>query len=116
MRRPEALAHLFDIERACTLLERFTAGKAFEDYAGDDLLRSAVERQFEVAGEALRRALEAEPALTNQISDVGRIVSFRNRLIHGYAWVSAQVVWGVLETNVPTLHEEVRELLTEGGG
>ncbi|HLA93141.1 MAG TPA: DUF86 domain-containing protein [Actinomycetota bacterium] len=115
MRRPEALAHLFDIERACTLLARFTADRTFEDYAGDDLLRSAVERQFEIIGEALRRALEAEPALTDLIADTGRIVAFRNRLIHGYASVSAEVVWGVLEANVATLHDEVRGLLAEGG-
>ena len=115
MRRPEALAHLFDIERACTLLAHFTADRTFEDYAGDDLLRSAVERQFEIIGEALRRALEAEPALTDLIADTARIVAFRNRLIHGYASVSAEVVWGVLEANVATLHDEVRGLLAEGG-
>jgi uncharacterized protein with HEPN domain len=74
-----------------------------------------VERQFEIVGEALRRALEAEPALADRISDTGRIVAFGNRLIHGYASVSAEVVWGVLEANVPTLHHEVSELLAEGG-
>jgi uncharacterized protein with HEPN domain len=113
LRPPEALAHLFDIERACALLERFTAGMTFEDYAADALVRSAVERQFEVVGEALRRVLDAEPALAGRISDAGRIVAFRNRLIHGYASVSAEVVWGVLESHLRTLHEEVRRLLAE---
>jgi len=116
MRPPEVLANLFDVERACGLLERFTRDRSFEEYTADDLLRSAVERQFEIVGEALRRALEAEPRLSGVISDTGRIVAFRNRLIHGYASVSAHVVWGVLEANLPTLHREVRALLDESGG
>ena len=115
MRPPEVLAHLFDVERACDLLERFTSGRSFEEYVADDMLRSAVERQFEIVGEALRRALEADPSLSGVISDTGRIVAFRSRLIHGYATVSAEVVWGVLETHLPALHREVRALFDESG-
>jgi uncharacterized protein with HEPN domain len=115
MRPPEVLANLFDVEQACDLLERFTHGRSFEQYTADPMLRSAVERQFEIAGEALRRALEADPSLSGVITDTGRIVAFRNRLIHGYATVSAEVVWGVLEANLPALHREVRALLDEDG-
>ncbi|HZD18508.1 MAG TPA: DUF86 domain-containing protein [Actinomycetota bacterium] len=111
MRPPEVLANLFDVARACELLERFTRGKSFEEYAADPLLRSAVERQFEIVGEALRRALERDPSLRREVTDAARIVAFRNRLIHGYASVSAEVVWGVLEGNLPTFHREVRALL-----
>lgn len=111
----EVLTHLFDVAQACELLERFTAGKRFEDYAVDPLLRSAVERQFEIAGEALNRALRLDPDLARRITDAGRIVAFRNRLIHGYASVSDEVVWGVLESNLSTLRAEVRAVLEEGG-
>jgi uncharacterized protein with HEPN domain len=114
MRPPEVLTHLFDVAQACDLLERFTEGRRFEEYAADPLLRSAVERQFEIVGEALRRALELDPHLTERITDTSRIIAFRNRLIHGYATVSVEVVWGVLEANLPTLHQEVEALLQEG--
>lgn len=114
MRRPEVLTHLFDVAGACELLERFTAGKTFDDYAADPLLRSAVERQFEIVGEALRRALDLDPTLADRMTGTARIVAFRNRLIHGYATVSDEVVWGVLEGNLPTLHREVNALLEEG--
>jgi len=113
MRPPEVLSNLYDVAGACELLERFTAGKTFEEYAADPLLRSAVERQFEIAGEALRRAVEQDPSLAGEIADTARIVAFRNRLIHGYATLSTEVVWGVLEANLPTLHREVRALLRE---
>jgi len=109
----EVRKYLFDIAQACDLLTQFTGGKTFTDYSADALLRSAVERQFEVVGEALNQALHQYPDLANRISDCRRIVAFRNRLIHGYAFVSDEVVWGVLETNLPTLRREVQWLLDE---
>lgn len=109
----DAREHLFDIAQACELLERFTSGTTFADYQADPMRRSAVERQFEIVGEALRRAIDLDPSLEGRISDTARIVAFRNRLIHGYATVSAKVVWGIVETNLPTLRAEVQALLDE---
>jgi len=83
LRRPETLKYLFDILQACRLLEEFTSGKSLADFERDAMLRSAVERQFEIIGEALRLAIREEPDLAGLISDSSRIVAFRNRLIHG---------------------------------
>ena len=108
----EARKYLFDIQEACDLLTRFTEGKSLDDYVGDPLLRSAVERQFEIIGEALNKMLKCEPALSSSISDHQRIIAFRNRLVHGYADIAHDVVWGVLETNLPQLGREIRQLLS----
>jgi uncharacterized protein with HEPN domain len=48
-----------------------------------------------------------------KINDAGRIIAFRNRLIHGYCSVADDVVWGVLEANLPSLREEVAALMKE---
>ena len=111
----EVRKYLFDIGQACDLLIQFTMGKTLSDYTADPLLRSAVERQFEIIGEALSQALRIEPSLDRRISDAQRIIAFRNRLIHGYASVSDVLVWGVLEANLPTLCREVHALLDEPG-
>ncbi|MGH9447023.1 MAG: HepT-like ribonuclease domain-containing protein [Terriglobia bacterium] len=113
MPRLEVRKYLFDILQACELLLRFTAGKSLSDYSDDELLRSAVERQFEIAGEALSQALRLEPGLAGYISHTRRIIAFRNRLIHGYDSVADETVWGVLETDLPTLRSEVELLLLQ---
>lgn len=108
--------YLFDILQACRLLEQFTGGKTFADYSADALLRSGVERQFAIAGEALNQALRVDPGLAEGVAGARRIIAFRNRLVHGYASVSNEVVWGVLETHLPALRRDVERLLAESTG
>ncbi len=103
--------YLYDIDQACLLLKEFTGGKSFADYSTDAMLRSAVERQFEIIGEALGQALRTEPTLELKISHCARIIAFRNRLFHGYAAVSDELVWGVVQTHLDRLHREVSELM-----
>ena len=103
--------YLYDIQQACRLLEQFTTGKGLQDYEADALLRSGVERQFEVIGEALRQMREIAPGLVDRITEARRIIGFRNVLIHGYASVSNKTVWDVLTTDLPRLRGEVDELL-----
>ena len=59
--KPEAHKYLYDIRRAAELLTEFTAGKTLADYQRDAMLRAAVERQFEVIGEATARLAKVDP-------------------------------------------------------
>jgi uncharacterized protein with HEPN domain len=47
------------------------------------------------------------------VTSCRRIIAFRNRLIHGYAAVLNDVVWGVVEADLPTLRAEVTRLLED---
>ncbi|MFA6566671.1 MAG: HepT-like ribonuclease domain-containing protein [Victivallales bacterium] len=111
MKRHEVCKYLYDIHEASGLIEQFVAGKILEEYSADPLLRSGVERQFEIIGEALNQALRVDPDLAQSITDPGLIIAFRNRLIHGYASIADEVVWGVIEKKLPVLHREVEMLL-----
>lgn len=99
----EAEKYLWDARRAAERIARFTSGRGFDDYLGDEMLRSAVERQFEIIGEAFAGLRRTDPLLAARIPDLARIVAFRNVLIHGYATVDDQLVWGVVERDLPLL-------------
>jgi len=111
--RLESKKLLEDIRQAAELILEFTADKAFEDYAADALLRSGVERQLEIIGEALGRLAKSDVATASRITEYQRIISFRNVLIHGYHAVEDPVVWDIVQRNLPTLHREVSDLLSQ---
>jgi uncharacterized protein with HEPN domain len=100
---PDAMAFLWDARLAGEKITRYTTGQTYDSYLENDMLRSAVERQFEIAGEALRNLRRAFPALAAEIPDLGRVVAFRNVLIHGYASIDHQVVWTVVGRELPAL-------------
>ncbi len=110
---PETKRYLYDIQHAANLLDKFTAGKTFSGYTSDPLLRSATERQFGIIGEAVTKLANLDPATASRITEYRRIIAFRNILIHQYAAVDDQVVWGVLQTQLPTLSLEIQALLSE---
>ena len=113
--RLEARKYLYDIQRAAELLREFTSGKTFADHEGDAMLRSAVERQFEIIGEAMTSLAKTDVPVAGRISHHQRAIAFRNVLIHGYADVDDRLVRDVIKTSLPTLEREVEALLQEGG-
>lgn len=111
--RLEAKKFLFDVREAGKLVQRFIQGRSFEDYVNDPMLRSAVERQFEIMGEAIGKLAKTDPLVVERIPDYRRIISFRNVLIHGYDAVLDEVVWGTVETKLPDLLKTIEKLFGE---
>jgi len=90
---------------------RFVAGKSFDDYLNDELLRSGVERQFEIIGEAMTRLSKADRALAERITDYRKIAGFRNALIHGYDSIDDETSWNIVIDKLPILQRELKALL-----
>ena len=82
-----------------------------DTYVADAMLHAAVERQFEIIGEALARLRKLAPEVCGVVTDAGRIIAFRNILIHGYADVDDRLVWNIVETKLPLLIREVADLI-----
>ena len=109
--RLESRKYLYDIQQAVGLLREFTACKSFADYERDAMLRAAVERQFELIGEALSQLARVDEVQAARISQYQRIIAFRNVLAHQYAHIDNRLVWDVLETNLPALGRDIEGLL-----
>ena len=112
--RLETKKYVYDIQQAANLLDEFTTDKSFADYEADAMLRAAVERQFEIVGEAMAQLARLDEDLAMRFSEHRRIIAFRNILIHGYAQVDDGVVWDIVQTRLPLLRREVAALLAEG--
>lgn len=109
--RLETKKCLEDVRQAAELIAQFTAGKDFADYDADAMLRSAVERQFEIIGEAVKRLTKIDSVIVAGIPETSRIIAFRNILIHGYDVVDNQVVWDVIKYKLPQLSAHVTTVL-----
>ncbi len=79
----------------------------------DPLLRSDVERQLEIIGEALNQLAKIDPDKATTITDYRRIIALRNVLVHGYARVDRQVIWNIIERSLPVLRREVDALMNQ---
>jgi uncharacterized protein with HEPN domain len=88
---------LWDAREAANAIAAMTAGRTFAEFSDDIILRSAVERQFEIVGEALAQLARLDAALAARVPDLREIVSFRNILIHGYAVIDRARVWQAVE-------------------
>jgi uncharacterized protein with HEPN domain len=105
--------YLYDISEACDLIIKFTNGLKFDDYCKDRMIQSAVERQFEIIGEALSQVIKIDSSILSNITNYRKIINFRNILIHGYASVSNDIVWGIIEKELLILKKEVQEMLAK---
>ncbi len=84
---------------------------ALETYRADWTLRQAVERNFEIIGEAVTRLARIDPESAGRIGDYPQIIAFRNLLIHGYDLIDDAQVWQVITQDLPRLERQVIELL-----
>ena len=103
--------YLYDINEACDLIIKFTNNITFDDYCKDRMIQSAVERQFEIIGEALNQVINIDADISLSITNYRKIINFRNMLIHGYASVSNDIVWGIIDKELAILKKEVVQML-----
>lgn len=82
---------------------------SYEDFKADLKTKRAIERNIEIIGEALNRILKEKPDI--KISNSRKIVDTRNRIIHGYDTVSEDVIWTIVQNELPKLKKEIDDLL-----
>jgi len=108
-------AYLWDVRQAADTILEFIAGIDLKTYTETQVIHAAVERKFQIIGEALNQLSKAAPDLAASIPDLPRIVAFRNVLIHGYAVVEHPRVWRIIQESLPPLRAKVVALLDSLG-
>lgn len=110
MQRDER-AYLNDIMEACEAIAKAVSGLDLAAYRANRLVRSSVEREFIIIGEAMAALSRVSPQVFRQITHARRIVDFRNQLTHEYPTVDDAIVWLIAEHDVPILKRECAALL-----
>lgn len=106
---------LFDVLESGRSIRQWCGQRTFAEYEADRQFRRAVEREFEIIGEALSRLSQKDGETAGRIHELPRIVGFRNRIIHGYDDIDDATVWGIAADHLPKLVAEVELLLREEG-
>jgi len=101
---------LFDIQVSIESIENFLLEtRNFNIYKSNKMLRRAVEREFEIIGEALNSLDKLDPNI--EISSKRQIIGMRNRVIHGYDKIDDEIIWGTIVRHIPVLKSEIANLL-----
>jgi uncharacterized protein with HEPN domain len=106
-------AYLQDVLEACNSIEDVMRGISLDEYRSKRSVRSAVEREFIIIGEALRRVSALDERLFGSISNSRAIVDFRNLLAHDYGAVDDDAVFGLIYSDLIVLKAEVGELVDD---
>jgi uncharacterized protein with HEPN domain len=104
-------AYLADIIESCDAIAVAVSGLGLEDYKANRLVRSSVEREFIIIGEAMAALFRVAPSAFGSITRARRIVDFRNQLTHAYPTVDNALVWAIIEHDVPLLRKESMKLM-----
>jgi uncharacterized protein with HEPN domain len=106
----EIKKYLFDIQESIDSIQKYLGEQRdFKVYLANKMLRRAVEREFEIIGEAMSRIEKLDPTI--EISAKRQIISMRNRVIHGYDKIDNEIIWGTIVRHLPTLKIEIDNLL-----
>lgn len=107
------LAYLNDIVVCCDAIAETLDGVDLPAYASTRTLRSAVEREFTIIGEAVNSLSKIDPDLISRISHARMIVGFRNQLVHDYPAILDSAVWAIAQKDAPILRAECAALIEE---
>lgn len=107
----KVLKWLEDIKYSANFISNAIINKNLEDFIEDSILRAAIERHFEIIGEAINRISKIDIETAQKIGEYQKIISFRNLLIHGYDIIDIEQLWSVACCDIPILLNKIISLL-----
>ena len=108
-------AYLADVVDACDAITEVLSGVDLGTYALRRPIRSAVEREFTIIGEAVSALTRQDPEVAAGISHARLIVGFRNQVVHEYSQIDDEAVYAIARHDVAVLRAECVVLLDRVG-
>lgn len=111
----EFLDFVEDILDAMNNAEAFVRGTSYDQFKDDLRTNFAIVRALEIIGEATKRL---PTSLREQYPDIPwrNMAGMRDRIIHGYDTVDLQIVWDVVEKDIPQIRPQIQQILTDHEG
>lgn len=108
--QPKLLKYILDVESIIEEIEaiKLKTQNDFTSFSQDIILQRAVERDLEIIGEAVRKMMEINPSL--QITASKNIIGLRNIISHAYDSIEPELLWGIIQKNIPVLSREIKTL------
>jgi uncharacterized protein with HEPN domain len=108
--QPNLLKYILDIESVIEEIEliKHKTQNNFNNFSNDIILQRAVERDLEIIGEAVRKMIKINPQI--EISASKNIIGLRNIISHAYDSVEPEMLWGIIQKNIPILANEIQRL------
>ena len=108
--QPKILKYILDIQSVIQEIEtiKTKANNNFTSFKSDIILQRAIERDLEIIGEAIRKIIEIDPTIT--ITSAKNIIGLRNIISHAYDSVEPEMIWGIIQNNIPVLADEIKKI------
>ena len=110
MKNKEPIFFLQDIQNSVEKIFKYTKNINYEEFVANDMIKDAVERNFEIIGEAVKNLPEN---FRNRYPHIPfkQIAGMRDKLIHDYFGVDYEIVWKTIKDKLPQFGNEIVKLI-----
>ncbi len=107
----DPLVCIEDAVTACELILQFIKTMGEAEFYLDLKTKAAVERKFEIVGEALNRIKKIDVDILVEVDNWREIIGFRNVIAHGYDVVEDEIVWDSVNRDIPLLLKQLKKIV-----
>jgi len=101
---------IYDLEQAILNMENIIRGCTDVEFKENMMMKLAVERLFEIIGEAVNRIKKNDKTIYEMIDESDKIICFRNVITHGYDIIDDDITWSISNEKIPVLKESIRRI------
>ncbi len=108
--RPKSEGLLWDIEDAARYIVELTDDLSLEEYVSSRMLRQAVERNFEIIGEAVHQLRDSDRTTARRIHRYRNLIELRNSIIHNFGEIDDHFLYRLAHDRLPELIDNIERI------